>query len=63
MSIKTTLLKQIDNFVNELCIIFPKSKDILLLSEKYYLIKNVNSNLIIEYFVLYTVFKSRSWWY
>jgi len=53
MSIKTTLLKQIDNFVNELCIIFPKSKDILLLSEKYYLIKNVNSNLIVEYFVLY----------
>ena len=46
-------LKQIDNFINELCIIFPKSKDILVLSEKYNIIKSVNSNLIIEYFVIY----------
>jgi hypothetical protein len=53
MSVKSMLLKQIDNFINELCNIFPKSNDILLLSEKYYLIKNINSNLIIEYFILY----------
>jgi hypothetical protein len=53
MSVKSIFLKQIDNFINELCIIFPNSKDILLLSEKYSLIRNINSNLIIEYFVSY----------
>ena len=53
MNVKSMFLKQIDNFISELCIIFPKSKDILVLSEKYNIIKSVNSNLIIEYFVIY----------
>ena len=53
MSVKSIFLKQIDNFIKELCIIFPNSKDILLLSEKYSLIRNINSNLIIEYFISY----------
>ena len=53
MSIKSIFIKQIDNFMNELTTIFPNSKDILLLSEKYNLIRNINSNLIIEYFILY----------
>jgi hypothetical protein len=51
MSVKQTLLQQIDNFINELCTIFPKNNDILLFREKYILIKSANSKLVIEYFI------------
>jgi hypothetical protein len=53
MSVKGVFLKQIDNFIDELCVIFPENKDILLFSEKYYFIKNINSTLIIDYFLSY----------
>ena len=53
MSIKQIFLQQLDNFINELCIIFPKNGHILLFREKYNLIRGTNSNLIIEYFVKY----------
>jgi len=53
MSVKSIFLKQIDNFIDELCVIFPDNKDILLFSEKYYFIKNINSGLIIDYFLSY----------
>jgi len=53
MSIKQIFLQQTDNFINELCTIFPKNGDILLLGEKYNLIRSANSKLIIEYFVTY----------
>ena len=46
-------LKQIDNFIDELCKIFPESKDILILSEKYKMLKSINSKLIIDYIILY----------
>ena len=51
MSVKQVLLQQIDNFINELCAIFPKSNDILLFREKYILVKSANSKLVIEYFI------------
>ena len=51
MSVKQVLLQQIDNFINELCTIFPKSNDILLFREKYILVKSANSKLVIEYFI------------
>jgi hypothetical protein len=51
MSVKKTLLQQIDNFINELCTIFPKNNDILLFREKYILVKSANSKLVIEYFI------------
>ena len=51
MSVKQTLLQQIDNFINELCTIFPKNNDILLFREKYILVKSANSKLVIEYFI------------
>lgn len=49
--IKQTFILQIDNFLNELCTIFPDNGEILLLNEKYILIKSANSNLVIEYFL------------
>jgi hypothetical protein len=51
MSVKQILLQQIDNFINELCAIFPKSNDILLFREKYIMVKSANSKLVIEYFI------------
>lgn len=51
MSIKQTFIQQIDNFLNELCTIFPHNGEIQLLNEKYILIRSANSNLVIEYFV------------
>jgi hypothetical protein len=51
MSVKQILLQQIDNFINELCTIFPKSNDILIFREKYILVKSANSKLVIEYFI------------
>jgi hypothetical protein len=53
MSVKQIFLQQLDSFINELCIIFPKNSDILLLREKYNLLKSANSKLIVEYFVQY----------
>ena len=53
MSIKQIFLQQTDNFINELCTIFPNNSDILLFREKYILIKMANSKLIIDYFVVY----------
>lgn len=53
MSTKQVLLTQIDNFINELCIIFQNNGEMLLFREKYNLVRGVNSNLIIEYFISY----------
>jgi hypothetical protein len=53
MSIKQTFLQQTDNFINELCTIFPKNNAILLFREKYTFIRTANSKLILEYFVNY----------
>ena len=51
MSVKQILLQQIDNFINELCTIFPKFNDILIFREKYNLLRSANSKLIVEYFI------------
>ena len=53
MSVKQVFIQQIDNFVNELCTIFPDSNEILMFREKYNLIRSINSTLIVEYFVQY----------
>ena len=53
MSTKQILLTQIDNFINELCTIFQNNGEMLLFREKYNLVRGVNSNLIIEYFITY----------
>lgn len=53
MSIKQIFLQQTDNFINELCALFPQNNEILLFREKYNLVKSANSKLIVEYFVQY----------
>ena len=53
MSVKQVFIQQIDNFVNELCTIFPDSNEILMFREKYNLIRYANSKLVVEYFILY----------
>lgn len=53
MSTKQVLLTQIDNFINELCTIFQNNGEMLLFREKYNLVRGVNSNLVIEYFITY----------
>jgi len=53
MSTKQILLTQIDNFINELCTIFQNNGEMLLFREKYNLVRGVNSNLVIEYFITY----------
>lgn len=51
MTTKQIFLQQLDNFINELCTIFPSNNDILLFREKYLLIKSANSKLVVEYFI------------
>ena len=51
MSIKQIFLQQLDNFINELCKLFSTNNEILLLREKYNLLKSANSKLVIEYFI------------
>jgi len=53
MSTKQVLLTQIDNFINELCAIFQNNGEMLLFREKYNMVRGVNSNLVIEYFITY----------
>jgi hypothetical protein len=53
MSVKQVFIQQIDNFVNELCSIFPNSKEILIFREKYNLVRYANSKLVVEYFIMY----------
>ena len=51
MSIKQIFLQNTDNFINELSNLFPTNRDITLLKEKYFLIKDIDGKLIITYFI------------
>ena len=53
MSIKNSLLQQIDNFMEDFLKIFPHKVEIQLFIQKYNLIRSANSNLVIEYFIKY----------
>ena len=53
MSIKNTLLQQIDNFMEDFLKIFPHKVEIQLFIQKYNLIRSANSNLVIQYFIEY----------
>ena len=50
-TVKQTLLKQLDNFINELATLFSTNNEILILKEKYFMLKNINSNVIVDYLV------------
>lgn len=51
MSIKIKLIHQIFNFIDELNNSFPNNKDIEIFKEKFLLLKSVNSQLIVDYFI------------
>ena len=53
ITVKQVFLQQLDNFINEICTIFPKNSDILLFKERYFLLKSANSKIILEYFIKY----------
>ena len=53
MNVKQVFLQNTDNFMNDLCRIFPQNRDITLLKEKYNLAKDIDNKLIISYFVQY----------
>lgn len=53
MSTKNIIITQISNFIDELCTTYPQNTEIQIFKEKYYMLKGVNSQLIIEYFVKY----------
>ena len=52
---KTKFLKVTENLINELLRILPNDVNITLFKEKYYLIKKVNSTLVINSFVKYVI--------
>lgn len=52
-NVKQVFLQQLDNFLNELCTIFPKSNEFLLFREKYNILKSANSKIILDYFIKY----------
>ena len=51
MSIKNIILNQISNFIDELDSTFPENKDIMIFKEKFNMLKSINSQLIIDYFI------------
>lgn len=53
MSTKNIIITQITNFIDELCTTYPQNTEIQIFKEKYNMLKSVNSQLIIEYFVKY----------
>ena len=53
MSYKLAFLQQTENLINELISILPGNYNVELFKEKYYLVKKMNSNLIINSFIKY----------
>lgn len=53
MSTKQIIITQITNFINELCTTYPDKKDMIVFQEKYNMVKGINSQLVIDYFIKY----------
>lgn len=51
MNYKLVLIQQINNFIEEIYELFPNHKDVILFKEKFSLLKSVNSQLIVDYFI------------
>lgn len=51
MSTKKIIITQISNFIDELCTAYPNNTEFIIFSEKYNLIKNMNSQLVVDYFI------------
>ena len=53
MSTKQIIITQITNFIHELCTTYPDKKDMIVFQEKYNMVKGINSQLVIDYFIKY----------
>tara|TARA_B110000483_G_scaffold138665_1_gene165718 strand:+ start:4756 stop:5133 length:378 start_codon:yes stop_codon:yes gene_type:complete len=53
MSTKQIIITQITNFINELCTTYPDKKDMVVFQEKFNMVKGINSQLVIDYFIKY----------
>jgi len=53
MSTKNIIITQITNFIDELVNTYPNNNELVIFREKYSLLKNANSQLIINYFIQY----------
>ncbi len=51
MNYKQVLIQQINNFIEEIYELFPNNKDVILFKEKFNILKSINSQLIIDYFI------------
>jgi len=51
MSVKNIIIGQISNFIDELDSTFPNNKDFMIFREKYNLLRSINSQLIVDYFI------------
>lgn len=51
MSTKGIIITQITNFIDELCSTYKNNNDMNLFREKYNMVKGINSQLIIDYFI------------
>ena len=51
MNYKQVLIQQINNLIEEIYELFPNNKDVILFKEKFNILKSVNSQLIIDYFI------------
>ena len=53
MSTKQIIITQITNFIDELCTTYPNKNDMILFQEKYNMVKGINSQLVLDYFIQY----------
>lgn len=53
MSTKLIIITQISNFINDLNTSFPDNSDIKIFKEKFILLKGINSQLILDYFITF----------
>lgn len=51
MSTKGIIITQITNFIDEICSTYKNNNDMHLFREKYNMVKGINSQLIIDYFI------------
>lgn len=50
---KSIIINQITNLINELTSTYPNDKEMMIFKEKYNMLKSINSQLIIDYFIQY----------
>ena len=48
---KSIIITQITNLINDLTTTYPDNKEMMIFKEKYNMLKSINSQLIIDYFI------------